>query len=113
MQMDRIVTSHKAVACKYLRGWFIIDLAAAIPFDLIASGAGGQGGTFAKLLKLPRLLRAMRIMRVIKALPFHGGILSMVEILQMLSWCSSSLTGSPVFGGCCRSCRMRRGSPAG
>ena len=37
---DEIVSNPKKIAVHYLRGWFLIDLVAAIPFDLIWSKTG-------------------------------------------------------------------------
>ena len=68
---DRLVTSHLEIACRYLKGWFLVDLISAIPFDLFVSGSGSQGANVAKLVKLPRLLRAMRLIRMVKQLPFQ------------------------------------------
>ena len=78
------MTSHKAVACRYLRGWFILDLIASFPFDLLVSGGGGGGTSLVKMFKLPRLLRAMKVARLLKTLPFQREMLSLLGILQML-----------------------------
>ena len=32
------VTSHKKIAIRYLKGWFIIDLISCIPFDILIEG---------------------------------------------------------------------------
>ena len=32
------VTSHKKIAIRYLKGWFLIDLISCLPFEIIISG---------------------------------------------------------------------------
>jgi Ion transport protein. len=36
---DEVVSNPGLIALHYLRGWFIIDLVAAIPFDLLIFGS--------------------------------------------------------------------------
>lgn len=36
---DEVVSHPSKIAVHYLRGWFLIDLVAAIPFDLLLFGA--------------------------------------------------------------------------
>ena len=37
---DEVVSAPSKIAVHYFRGWFIIDLVAAIPFDLLLFGSG-------------------------------------------------------------------------
>jgi len=37
---DEVVSAPSKIAVHYFRGWFIIDLVAAIPFDLLLMGSG-------------------------------------------------------------------------
>jgi potassium channel len=55
-----IVMNRKRIAWKYARTWFLVDLAAALPYDLIA----GQNGVTA--YRLPRLLRVLRIFKLVR-----------------------------------------------
>ena len=53
------------MAREYARFWFLIDLSATIPYDLIAMAfignkSGGIGTTILGFLKAPRLLRLFR-----------------------------------------------------
>ena len=32
-----VVTSPKSIAVNYMRGWFLLDLVAALPFDLVSA----------------------------------------------------------------------------
>jgi len=65
------------IARKYIKGWFVIDVVASIPFDLIIVGAFGSeeatsntSGTailgLFKAMRLPRLLRLLKILRVLR-----------------------------------------------
>lgn len=38
-QNDEVVSHPGKIAVHYLRGWFLIDLVAAIPFDLLLFGS--------------------------------------------------------------------------
>ena len=37
--LSQVVSNPKKIAVHYLKGWFIIDLVAAIPFDLLLFGS--------------------------------------------------------------------------
>jgi hypothetical protein len=39
---DEVVSAPSKIAVHYFRGWFIIDLVAAIPFDLLLVGSGND-----------------------------------------------------------------------
>ncbi|XP_074841471.1 voltage-gated inwardly rectifying potassium channel KCNH2 isoform X2 [Carettochelys insculpta] len=59
------VVSHPArIAVHYFKGWFLIDMVAAIPFDLLIFGSGSEETTtLIGLLKTARLLRLVRVAR--------------------------------------------------
>ncbi|BES95559.1 PAC [Nesidiocoris tenuis] len=61
-----VVSKSSSIAINYLRGWFGVDLLAAVPFDLlyafdVYSGEAAHGQIH--LLKLTRLLRLARLMQ--------------------------------------------------
>lgn len=60
-----VVAHPKSVALNYLRGWFIVDLLAALPFDLLnACGLYSRDNQmYLHLLKLTRLLRLARLLQ--------------------------------------------------
>ena len=72
----KLVSDRKRIACRYLRGWFIFDLAASVPIDLImwimTSGqftdddGPGQASRSAKLIRVMKFFRTFRILRLIK-----------------------------------------------
>jgi voltage-gated potassium channel len=49
---------------EYLRGWLVIDLLAAIPFDLVAEAPGIEGSAAAGFIRFLGLLRVLRIARI-------------------------------------------------
>jgi voltage-gated potassium channel len=49
---------------EYLRGWFAVDLLAAIPFDLLAEAPGIEASSAAGLIRFVGLLRVLRIARI-------------------------------------------------
>ncbi|XP_053202854.1 potassium voltage-gated channel unc-103-like isoform X3 [Panonychus citri] len=68
-----VVTNPNKIATHYLRGWFIIDLVAALPFDLIFIEADiDDATTLIGLLKTARLLRLVRVARKIDRYSEYG-----------------------------------------
>jgi len=70
------VASRKAIALKYLRSWFVVDLVAAVPFELIFTGGWlSEASNAARSLRLfsPRyiqILLQVRMLRAYHILPF-------------------------------------------
>eukprot|EP01084_Bolivina_argentea_P161689 281455_1 len=64
----RLETSHTRIIYNYLRGWFLIDVLASFPIDLILTAASGGkqsgSGTLNRLLRLVRSVKLMRILRM-------------------------------------------------
>lgn len=58
----RRLTERSEIAHNYLRGWFFVDLLAAVPFDLIAHAVGFTVGD--ETLFILRSLRLVRILRL-------------------------------------------------
>ena len=65
-----LIEDRKSIAKSYLKGWFIIDLLAVIPFDIILNATQfnslvrvARFGRLYKLVKLTRLLRILKIMK--------------------------------------------------
>ena len=52
-----LVMERKAVAVHYLHTWFVLDLIASIPLDLLLRGRRLD------ILRLPRLLKIIRMMQ--------------------------------------------------
>lgn len=58
-----VVSTSKSIALHYLKGWFILDLIAALPFDLLYSIQFSDLSSNLHLLKLTRLLRLVRLLQ--------------------------------------------------
>ncbi|GMH46938.1 hypothetical protein TrLO_g2547 [Triparma laevis f. longispina] len=82
-QANKLIMNRRTIAKSYLQGWFWLDLAASVPFDLIIEAfedegeeeADGGGNTASatsllKGFKLPRLLRLLKIMRLMRLVKF-------------------------------------------
>ncbi|XP_029970803.1 potassium voltage-gated channel subfamily H member 6-like [Salarias fasciatus] len=78
---DEVVSQSSRIAVHYFKGWFLIDMVAAIPFDLLISRsgeevvrAGGEGETttLIGLLKTARLLRLVRVARKLDRYSEYG-----------------------------------------
>lgn len=52
---DEVVSHPGKIAVHYLKGWFIIDLVAAIPFDLLLVGSDTDEVSFVARFAFPRL----------------------------------------------------------
>ena len=72
---NRLITSRKKIVCTYLKGWFVVDILASFPFNLLESSidSGSPSGNYnnvLRLLRLPRLYRLLKIARLIKLINF-------------------------------------------
>ncbi|XP_077055583.1 voltage-gated inwardly rectifying potassium channel KCNH7 isoform X2 [Siphateles boraxobius] len=74
------VVSHPArIAVHYFKGWFFIDMVAAIPFDLLIFEAGSEETTtLIGLLKTARLLRLVRVARKLDRYSEYGAAVLML-----------------------------------
>uniref|UniRef100_A0A1A8AMB9 Potassium voltage-gated channel, subfamily H (Eag-related), member 7 n=1 Tax=Nothobranchius furzeri TaxID=105023 RepID=A0A1A8AMB9_NOTFU len=74
------VVSHPAkIAIHYFKGWFLIDMVAAIPFDLLIFGSGSEETTtLIGLLKTARLLRLVRVARKLDRYSEYGAAVLML-----------------------------------
>ena len=83
----KLVANRGVVARRYLKGWFIIDLVATIPFDLLLGGTLGTSARAVRvlrLLRLTRLFRLLRLARLASALhEMHLGALLNPSILRL------------------------------
>ncbi|GFR28253.1 potassium voltage-gated channel subfamily H member 6 [Trichonephila clavata] len=70
---DEVISHPGKIAVHYLRGWFLIDVVAAIPFDLLFLGSEtDETTTLIGLLKTARLLRLVRVARKIDRYSEYG-----------------------------------------
>lgn len=67
----RLITNHKRIVDNYLRTFFIIDLIASIPYDLVTSlvrNRYDQSDQSADSVKALRIARAARLVKIMKTL---------------------------------------------
>ncbi|XP_037803688.1 potassium voltage-gated channel subfamily H member 6-like isoform X2 [Penaeus monodon] len=95
---DEVVSHPGKIALHYLRGWFLIDVVAAIPFDLLLvnpDAASEQEAddekttTLIGLLKTARLLRLVRVARKIDRYSEYGAavlLLLMATFALIAHW---------------------------
>ena len=65
-----IIEDRKSIIINYITGWFLIDLLAIIPFDMLLNSTSfnelfrvARFGRLYKLIKLTRLIRVLKIMK--------------------------------------------------
>ncbi|XP_030387007.1 potassium voltage-gated channel subfamily H member 6 [Scaptodrosophila lebanonensis] len=94
---DEVVSHPGRIAVHYLSGWFLIDLVAAVPFDLLLVGSdtdelgldNDETTTLIGLLKTARLLRLVRVARKIDRYSEYGAavlILLMATFVLIAHW---------------------------
>ncbi|XP_019673644.2 potassium voltage-gated channel subfamily H member 6 [Felis catus] len=70
---DEVVSHPRRIAIHYFKGWFLIDMVAAIPFDLLIFRTGSdETTTLIGLLKTARLLRLVRVARKLDRYSEYG-----------------------------------------
>ncbi|CEF66356.1 Potassium voltage-gated channel subfamily H member 6 [Strongyloides ratti] len=89
---DEVVSHPGKIAMHYFKGWFIIDLIAAVPFDLLlANNENDEVGTttLIGLLKTARLLRLVRVARKLDRYSEYGAavlLLLMATFALIAHW---------------------------
>ncbi|KFD69238.1 hypothetical protein M514_04553 [Trichuris suis] len=73
---DEVISHPGKIAIHYFKGWFLIDVVAAIPFDLLLFNANSdETTTLIGLLKTARLLRLVRVCRKLDRYSEYGAAL--------------------------------------
>uniref|UniRef100_A0A3B1J8R7 Potassium voltage-gated channel subfamily H member 7 n=2 Tax=Astyanax mexicanus TaxID=7994 RepID=A0A3B1J8R7_ASTMX len=76
---EEVVSHPGKIAVHYFKGWFLIDMVAAIPFDLLIFGSGtDETTTLIGLLKTARLLRLVRVARKLDRYSEYGAAVLML-----------------------------------
>merc|ERR1719387_2971616 len=90
---DKLVTDRKLIARNYLTGFFLLDLAASIPYDLLILLFGGNQTTNnapkmirgSRMLKVMRMVRALRIVKVVRIFRLRTIMYRLEEVVQSQS----------------------------
>uniref|UniRef100_A0A671NLN5 Voltage-gated inwardly rectifying potassium channel KCNH2 n=1 Tax=Sinocyclocheilus anshuiensis TaxID=1608454 RepID=A0A671NLN5_9TELE len=69
---EEVVSQPGRIAIHYFKGWFLIDMVAAIPFDLLIYRSVEDTTTLIGLLKTARLLRLVRVARKLDRYSEYG-----------------------------------------
>ncbi|CAH8666450.1 unnamed protein product [Schistosoma curassoni] len=87
---DELISHPGQIAIHYFKGWFLIDVVAAIPFDLLLFGAEtDEMATLIGLLKTARLLRLVRVVRKLDRYSEYGAavlLLLMATFVLIAHW---------------------------
>ncbi|CAO78717.1 Potassium voltage-gated channel unc-103 [Caenorhabditis elegans] len=86
----QVVSDPGKIATHYFKGWFIIDMVAAVPFDLLlVSTNSDETTTLIGLLKTARLLRLVRVARKLDRYSEYGAavlLLLMATFALIAHW---------------------------
>ncbi|XP_064648680.1 potassium voltage-gated channel subfamily H member 6-like isoform X3 [Lineus longissimus] len=87
---DEVVSHPGKIAVHYFKGWFLIDVVAAIPFDMLLFGSEtDETATLIGLLKTARLLRLVRVARKLDRYSEYGAavlLLLMATFALIAHW---------------------------
>ncbi|XP_062575630.1 potassium voltage-gated channel subfamily H member 7-like isoform X2 [Saccostrea cucullata] len=83
LHSGEVIMDPQKIAINYIKGWFIIDCVAAMPFDLLLFGSGNSDRmTITGILKLARLLRLLRVLRRIEQFAAYGAAVLMLLMVS-------------------------------
>ncbi|XP_063713812.1 potassium voltage-gated channel subfamily H member 6-like [Symsagittifera roscoffensis] len=87
---EEVISEPSRIAVHYFKGWFLIDVVAAIPFDLLMFGTEeDETTTLIGLLKTARLLRLVRVARKLDRYSEYGAavlLLLMCTFAMIAHW---------------------------
>lgn len=103
-----LVMQQKAIIVHYIKSFFVLDVAASVPWDIIfTGGVSGRFARFGKMLRMIRLLRVLRLNEVVERLEDtmpSGSVAIFISIVKMIlifcmicHWCACiwGFLGSP------------------
>ncbi|GAB1606937.1 potassium voltage-gated channel subfamily H member 8-like [Argonauta hians] len=79
----QVIYDSKLIALNYIKQWFLMDLLAAIPFDLLYAFQV-ETGTLIPLLKVARLLRLIRLFQKMDRYSQYGSVV-IILLLSMFT----------------------------
>ncbi|XP_046397487.1 potassium voltage-gated channel subfamily H member 4 [Ischnura elegans] len=83
-----VVSDGRSIALHYVRGWFLVDLLAALPFDLLYASDlyGGEDSGHGGRVHLLKLTRLLRLARLLQRMDRHSQHSAAILSLLMLSF---------------------------
>jgi len=87
-------TNHRTIALSYLKGWFLLDFSACMPFSLLdlhtpsTDTPSNKYNSVLRLARLPRLYKLFRVVRILKAFQHYrqnGCVERIQDFLQINS----------------------------
>ena len=64
------IKSHRRIASRYLRSWFVLDVISVFPFDIFTRigvfGDMNSATLSPSLLKMPRMIRLLRLLKLVR-----------------------------------------------
>lgn len=66
-----LIVSRRKIAIYYCKGYFIIDLVASFPFQILTGGGGQALSKSGKVLRLPKLIKFLRLFRLLKLMRIY------------------------------------------
>ena len=79
---DGIIMKHRpTIVMDYLKGWFLIDLVAIIPFEALFSK--GESANLIRYTRIGRLNKMLKLMKLLRLTKLHkSGTIGMITWLQ-------------------------------
>ncbi|XP_021960719.1 potassium voltage-gated channel subfamily H member 8 [Folsomia candida] len=81
-----VVSNPKVIAMNYVRGWFLLDLLAALPFDLLFAANIVKDVTGESQMHLLKLTRLIRLARLLQKMDRYSQFSAAILTLLMLSF---------------------------
>ncbi|CAB4061358.1 KCNH8 [Lepeophtheirus salmonis] len=103
-----VVSSSKSIAFNYLKGWFLLDLIAALPFDALELITDTESESFTSI----HLLKLTRLLRFITALTKNGPVFTIFSEIEQLENPSTNVS-EDVWPGWINLLAERMGLPNG
>ena len=70
------------IACKYMKGWFFIDLVAILPFELIIP-TNGESANLVRFIRLGRLYKFVKLIKLVRLFRLkNSNALDIFEIMH-------------------------------
>ena len=81
-----LIDNRKKIACRYLKGWFAIDLFAVLDFDIFLKSSKDSGNStnannlarMARIGRMYKLIKLTRLLRILKVAKKKGNLVKFV-----------------------------------